>query len=144
MADTDRKSKSKRPKRRSGVEIAAQAREDLAEMTGLEAEAVTALEQGEDGTWWVTIDLLELSRIPETDDMLGSYEVEVDQGGKLLSYRRTRRYTRSQVDQGLKQWRTAKRAAEDSRHAARVALLRLPREATTSRMSSSECSTRAS
>ena len=98
MADDNRK--RKRRERSAGVRIAARAREELAEMTGLDPEGVTSLEQADDGTWRVTVEVLELSRIPETDDMLGSYEVELDEDGELLSYRRVRRYARSQVDQG--------------------------------------------
>ncbi len=96
MADQNRK--RKRRERSVGVEIAARAREELAEMTGLEAEGVTALEQEEDGAWRVTVEMLELSRVPETDDMLGSYEVELDEDGEMLGYRRVRRYSRSQAD----------------------------------------------
>jgi hypothetical protein len=81
----------------SGAQLALSARQQLAEITGMEAENVTALERDEDGTWIVTVDLLELSRIPNTDDVLGSYEVELDEGGELLGYRRVRRYTRSQA-----------------------------------------------
>jgi hypothetical protein len=96
MADDNRK----RKRRSAGAKIAAQARDELAEMTGLEPEGVTSLEQTEDGTWQVTVELLELSRIPETDDLLGSYEVELDEEGEVLGYRRLRRYARSQADQG--------------------------------------------
>jgi hypothetical protein len=96
MADQDRK--RKRRARSAGAEIAARARDELADITGLEAESVTGLEQEGDGTWRVTVELLELSRIPETDDMLGSYEVELDEDGEMLGYRRVRRYSRSQVD----------------------------------------------
>ena len=42
------------------------------------------------------MELLELSRVPETDDVLGSYEVEFDENGELLGYRRLRRYARVQ------------------------------------------------
>ncbi len=97
MAEDNRK--RKRRERSTGVGIAARAREELSEMTGLEAEGVTALEQEEDGTWRVTVELLELSRVPETDDMLGSYEAELGEDGELIGYRRVRRYSRSQADQ---------------------------------------------
>jgi ADP-ribose pyrophosphatase YjhB (NUDIX family) len=83
------------PRRRSGAELAQLARRELAEITGLKPEGVTSLEQQEDGTWIVTVELLELSRIPETDDVIGSYETELDETGELLGYRRVRRYPRS-------------------------------------------------
>jgi hypothetical protein len=89
--------KRRRRERPAGMEIAARARDVLAEMTGLAAEGVTALEQEEDGTWRVTVELLELSRVPDTDDILGSYEVELDEDGQPVGYRRAARYPRSQA-----------------------------------------------
>jgi hypothetical protein len=83
--------------RLSGAKLAQHARRELSEITGLEAESVTSLERAEDGSWIVTVELLELSRIPETDDVIGSYEVELDEKGELLGYRRLRRYARSQA-----------------------------------------------
>jgi hypothetical protein len=87
----------RRSKRLSGAQLAQRARSELAEITGLEAESVTSLEKAGDGKWKVTVELLELSRIPETDDVLGSYEAELNDGGELLGYRRRRRYARSQA-----------------------------------------------
>jgi hypothetical protein len=90
-----------RPRRRrqrvGGAKLAQHARNQLAEITGLKPEGVTSLEQQDDGTWVITVELLELSRVPETDDVLGSYETEFDQSGELLGYRRVRRYARSQA-----------------------------------------------
>jgi hypothetical protein len=96
---SQRPSEKRRPRERlTGAQAARQARDELAEITGLKPEAVTSLERSEDGgTWWVTVELLELSRIPETDDLLGSYEAELDESGELVSYRRVRRYARSQA-----------------------------------------------
>lgn len=84
--------------RGGSARLAARARDQLAEITGLQAESVTAIERAEDGTWFVTVDLLELERVPETDDLLGSYEAQVDADGELLGYRRVRRYARSQAN----------------------------------------------
>jgi Gas vesicle synthesis protein GvpO len=104
MAEQQAESKGKSRQRRSkggpsGAQLAVRARDQLAEITGLEAEAVTSLERADDGTWKVTVELLELERVPNTDDMLGSYEAELDTDGELLGYRRLRRYSRSQADQ---------------------------------------------
>jgi hypothetical protein len=81
----------------SGGELARRARSELAEITGHEPEAVTSLERVEDGTWMVRVELLELSRVPDTDDILGSYEAQLDENGELLGYRRLRRYSRSRA-----------------------------------------------
>lgn len=100
MADQETKKRGEgRPKRSSGSKLAQRAKRELAEITGLEAEAVTSLARAEDGTWKVTVELLELERVPNTDDMLGSYEAELDEDGELLGYRRLRRYARSQADE---------------------------------------------
>ena len=91
--------KRRRSKRQggAGAKLAERARQELEQITGLEAESVTALTRAEDGGWTVTVELLELSRIPETDDLLGSYEAQLDKDGELLGYRRVRRYARSQA-----------------------------------------------
>jgi hypothetical protein len=106
--DSDGKKPSRREQERgsnerlTGAKLAQRARQELSEITGLEPESVTSLERGEDG-WLVTVELLELSRIPDTDDILGSYEAELDESGELLAYRRLRRYPRSQsgAEQGI-------------------------------------------
>lgn len=56
---------------------------------------MTALARAPDGSWRVTVELLELGRIPETDDLLGSFEAQLDDSGELLRYRRVRRYVRT-------------------------------------------------
>lgn len=85
-------------RRLSSGQLARKARQALAEITGLEAESVTSLERAHDGTWRVTVELLELERVPPTDDVLGRYEAHLDEHGDLLGYERVERYTRSQVD----------------------------------------------
>ena len=77
------------------VQVAQLARRELSDLTGLEAESVTSLEPHDDGTWKATVELLELSRIPDTDDVLATYEAVVDASGELLGFHRVRRYVRS-------------------------------------------------
>ena len=42
----------------------------------------------------------ELRRVPDSTDVLGSYAVALDSSGELEGYQRTRRYYRSQVEEG--------------------------------------------
>ena len=92
--------KRERPSRRaSGAQLARRASRELAEITGLKPESVTSLERADDGGWRVTVELLELSRVPDTDDILGSYRAELDENGELLSYQRLRRYARSHASE---------------------------------------------
>ena len=82
----------------SAVELGEAALTTIEELTGYEAEAVTALEWDGD-QWQVTVDVLELARVPNTTDVLGSYVVQLDEQGTLRGYRRAGRYTRGQVNQ---------------------------------------------
>lgn len=81
------------------TDMADQARELLRSVRGVEAESVSGLKRTSSG-WAVTLDVVELRRIPESTDVLASYEVELDGDGKLLGFERGRRYTRSQAEGG--------------------------------------------
>jgi gas vesicle protein GvpO len=82
--------------RLSAEELGRAALTTVQELTGYEPEAVTGLEW--DGELWkVTVDVLELSRVPNTTDLLGEYEVQLDEKGTLRGYRRARRFQRGQV-----------------------------------------------
>ena len=73
--------------------------EQVAELTGREIEGVNGLERSDEG-WVVTLEVVELRRVPDSTDVLGSYAVELDSSGELEGYHRTRRYYRSQVEEG--------------------------------------------
>jgi gas vesicle protein GvpO len=75
------------------------AREQLAVLLGKQADAVSGLERT-DGGWIVTLDVVELARIPESTDVLASYELELDGDRNLVRYRRGRRFYRSEADDG--------------------------------------------
>ncbi len=79
-------------------EIVRRAIEQVHELTGRPIEGVLGLEKGDDG-WVVTIEIVELRRVPDSTDVLGSYAVAVNARGELQEYRRTRRYYRSQVEE---------------------------------------------
>lgn len=77
-------------------EAANRAMDYLEQISGTPPEMVTAVTP-DDGGWHVNVELLELARIPDSSDILGCYEVALDPSGEPLSYRRTRRYVRTQV-----------------------------------------------
>ena len=82
--------------RLSASELSQAAITTVEELTGYEPEAVTALEW--DGELWrVTVDVLEMARIPSTTDVLGSYVVQLDENGALRGYKRMGRYVRGQA-----------------------------------------------
>lgn len=83
----------------SAKEMTTAAMEALGELTGHEPEAATGL-MWDGESWLVTVDVLELRRIPETTDLLGTYVVQLDDDGNLSGYKRTRRFQRSQAEEG--------------------------------------------
>ncbi|MFJ9008101.1 gas vesicle protein [Streptomyces canus] len=93
--DTDENvAENRRPK---PMEVLRNARTQLAELTGMDAENVSSFEQTEDG-WALEIEVLELSRVPDTMSLMASYQVELDPEGQLTGYRRVRRYERGRSD----------------------------------------------
>jgi hypothetical protein len=86
--------------RMGAAELANAARESIAALTGHTAESVSGLEwDAENENWVVTVDVLELERIPNTTDVLATYEVRLDGQGGLLGYRRTHRFLRAQTEE---------------------------------------------
>ena len=77
-------------------EAARKAMDYLEDISGTPPEMVTAVVPDDEG-WYVSVELLELARVPDTSDILGCYEVTLDRSGEPLSYRRTRRYARTEV-----------------------------------------------
>ncbi|HZS29811.1 MAG TPA: gas vesicle protein [Gaiellaceae bacterium] len=84
-------------RKQSPAEAARLAREQVEELFEKPVESVSAISRGEDG-WSVTLELLELPRIPDTTSVLGSYEALLDENGDLLEAKRVRRYARNQTD----------------------------------------------
>jgi hypothetical protein len=80
-------------------EIIQRAREELQELRGVEPEAVSSVTRTADG-WRVGLQVVELHRIPESTDVLATYEVELDPDGRLVTFERTHRYVRSEAERG--------------------------------------------
>jgi hypothetical protein len=100
-ADTDDDSgdaRAEQPSRDGGaaVQIIRRAREQLAEVTGRTPEAVLGLEKRDNG-WVVTVEMLELARIPNSTDVLAAYEAHLDADGELVEYTRKERYHRGRT-----------------------------------------------
>jgi hypothetical protein len=81
---------------RSPGAVARRASAEFCELVGRQPEAVISLDRTDDG-WRVGIEVLELRRVPSTADLLAEYELDVDDDGELVGYRRIRRYARAQA-----------------------------------------------
>jgi Gas vesicle synthesis protein GvpO len=86
------------PPRGGAGRIIRAAREQVQELLGRRVTGVIGFDRIEGG-WEVTVEVLELERVPETTSILGCYAVQLDQDGQLEGYHRVRRYARSQIDQ---------------------------------------------
>jgi hypothetical protein len=80
-------------RKRSGMVKAREAAEQLGQLTGRDVEGITAIERTDEGLR-VHVEVLELRRIPETTDVLATYELTLDDDGDIEGYRRLRRYVR--------------------------------------------------
>ena len=76
-----------------------QARRQVTELSGMPAESVTGLSRTDDH-WTVTVEVLELARIPSTMDVLGTFEVTLSPEGELLGFRHLGRHRRSATGDG--------------------------------------------
>jgi hypothetical protein len=74
-----------------------EARKQVHELAGVEAEAVSGLTGSADDGWVVRVEAVELARVPNTMDLMGSYEVTLAADGELLGFRRLGRYQRAAV-----------------------------------------------
>jgi hypothetical protein len=77
-------------------EAARRAAQQLGDLRGREVDGVTGFERT-GGGWRVLVELVEVSRVPRSTDVLGAYEVTLDGDGELVGYDRVRRYVRAQT-----------------------------------------------
>ena len=96
MASNGRGGNSRTRKNLKPGEIARTAVGVVAELTGRRPETVLGLRKQDDG-WTVAVEVVELSRVPNSTDVLGCYEVHLDEDGELVGYERVRRYLRAQA-----------------------------------------------
>jgi hypothetical protein len=75
------------------AEVIAKTKAQMAEITGLETDTVARLDRVEGG-WSVAIDMLEHKAIPRTNDLLSSFEVELNQDGDVVRWKRVGRSIR--------------------------------------------------
>jgi hypothetical protein len=70
---------------------------EVSDLVGCPAEGITGIRSLDEG-WIVTVEVLEVGRVPATADVLASYDVTVSTDGEITAYHRVRRYLRAQVD----------------------------------------------
>lgn len=82
-----------------GAEDAAlRAARGLSKLIGHETEGCSGVAPDGDHGWCVSVDVVEVPRVPDTTSLLATYEVDLAGDGTLRGYRRVRRYRRGAVD----------------------------------------------
>lgn len=89
--------KSEQPPK--GIDLINHARAVFTQATGRVPEAVTGLRKEGDG-WQVSLDVVELRRIPSSTDVMAEYLVQLSGDGDFLGYERMSRFIRSQSSSG--------------------------------------------
>jgi gas vesicle protein GvpO len=96
MADrSTREPHIERAGRLSAQKAIALAKQQLLELTAKQCESVSGMTRTREG-WTIRLDVVELERIPHSTDIMGSYQLELDSHGELISYERISRYYRNQ------------------------------------------------
>ncbi|MEU6228889.1 gas vesicle protein [Streptomyces sp. NPDC047042] len=100
-AEPSRPARRTSPKRRPEVPDAPTAMRSaagqLAQLLGRSPDSVSSLKPTDDG-WEAQVEVVELERVPDTTSVMASYRVALDAQGRLVSYERTRRYSRGMID----------------------------------------------
>ncbi|MDP3043362.1 MAG: gas vesicle protein GvpO [bacterium] len=79
-------------------DILEKAKKELADLTGFKSPSAIGFKK-EGNELIATIEVIEKASIPDGMDVLGAYEVRVDESGKIISYKRTD--LRKRVDTAL-------------------------------------------
>lgn len=79
-------------------DILEKAKKELADLTGFKSPSAIGFKK-EGNELIATIEVIEKASIPDGMDVLGTYEVRVDESGKIISYKRTD--LRKRVDTAL-------------------------------------------
>jgi len=79
-------------------EIIKKAQEDFARLSKIPVDGVIGLSKTEEG-WIVSLEALERRAIPDTMDVLGLYEVRLDNEGNLLGFERKKLRKRGETEE---------------------------------------------
>ena len=74
--------------------------EEFTRLSKIPVDGITGLSRAEEG-WVVTLEALERRAIPDTMDVLGLYEVRLDNEGNLLSFDRKKLRKRGETKEDM-------------------------------------------
>jgi hypothetical protein len=77
------------------------AKEAAAELLGHEFEGMIQVEAATDSGWRTVVEMLERSAVPDTQDIIGRYEITLDETGNVTGYELLERYRRGDMKEEL-------------------------------------------
>lgn len=80
-------------------EIVKSAVRQFSAMSGRDVEAVIGWDRTDQGMH-IEVEVVEVRQTPKVADIMATYDADVNDRGRLCSYRRRRRYARGQVSNG--------------------------------------------
>lgn len=75
------------------TDVAERAKRQLAEVTGFKPVAAIGSYRDAKG-WHISVDMLEMARLPDSTDLLGTYEVDLDEEGNMVRFEKRRAHLR--------------------------------------------------
>jgi len=84
------------------TEVLDRAKKQLSDTTGLKPVTITRAFEDEEG-WHIGVAMLEMSRIPNSSDVLGDYEVLLNDCGGMLKFERRRTRLRCETGEESKE-----------------------------------------
>ncbi len=82
------------------LEAIGHAKRAVQEMTALPIDSVVRCKSGEGGGWVIVVDVIEAAARMGDNDLLASYEINLDEQAALTQFARLRRYHREDREQG--------------------------------------------
>jgi uncharacterized phage infection (PIP) family protein YhgE len=75
------------------IDIRNEIRDTAADLIGRRLDGISGIQRTDDG-WYAIVNMIERRSVPDTQDILGRYEITFDSSGNLEGYRRLSRYRR--------------------------------------------------
>lgn len=81
-------------------EVREQVHETAEGVVGHPLDGITSINRDDDG-WRVAVEVVERKGVPDTQDILGRYEMVLDEEFTVVSYERTHRYRRDDMEHNV-------------------------------------------
>lgn len=75
------------------VDVRNRVRDSAGSLIGRPLDGIVEIERNE-GDWRAIVEIIERNSVPDTQDILGRYALELDEDGEIMGYRRLDRYRR--------------------------------------------------